>query len=101
MNMNTKHWFLFILLFYFQPDPLVCKCQNGGLCLEAEAGGALLSQCACPDNFVGQYCDIRRDGTGLQRASSPAAVVVPVILIIAVIVCAMALYVYYQRKRGE
>ncbi len=85
-----------------QPDPLVCKCQNGGLCVEGEEAGGAPIQCACPDNFVGQYCDIRRDGTGLARgASSPAAVVVPVILIIAVIVCAMALYVYYQRKRRE
>jgi hypothetical protein len=87
------------LLTLLQPDPLVCKCQNGGLCLEDDGS---LRQCACPDNFVGQFCDIRRDGTGLTRgASSPAAVVVPVILIIAVIVCAMALYVYYQRKRKE
>lgn len=60
-----------------------------------------MTECQCEENFVGQYCDVRRDVARLSRSSSPAAVIVPVLLIIVVIICAVALYVYYQRKRGE
>ena len=60
-----------------------------------------MTECECEENFVGQYCDVRRDVARLSRSSSPAAVIVPVLLIIVVIICAVALYVYYQRKRGE
>jgi len=60
-----------------------------------------MTECECEENFVGQYCDVRKDVTRLSRSSSPAAVIVPVLLIIVVIICAVALYVYYQRKRGE
>ena len=84
--------------FTFQPQPLVCKCQNGGICQESEDG---MTECKCEENFVGQYCDVRRDVALHTRASTPAAVIVPVLLIIFVIISAVALYVYYQRKRGE
>ena len=80
-------------------EPLVCKCQNGGTCRETETG---MTECDCKENFVGQYCDVRRDDVAtFSRASSPAAVIVPVFLIVIVIICAVALYVYYQRKSGE
>merc|ERR1712117_753171 len=66
-----------------KPQPLVCKCQNGGFCGETE------------------FWDIGKDAIIGSKAGSKAAVIVPVLLIIVVIICAVALYVYYQRKRGE
>merc|ERR1719348_762937 len=51
--------------------------------------------------FVGKFCDVRKDQVGIGRSSSAAAVFVPIFLIIIVIISAVALYVYYQRKRGE
>lgn len=81
-----------------KPQPLVCKCQNGGFCLETQNGETM---CQCEENFTGKYCDVRRDAIIGTKAGSPAAIVVPILLIIMVIVCAISLYVYYQRKRGE
>lgn len=51
--------------------------------------------------FVGKFCDVRKEAAGVGRSSSAAAVFVPIFLIIIVIISAVALYVYYQRKRGE
>ena len=81
-----------------KPQPLVCKCQNGGFCIETESGE---TDCQCEDNFTGTFCDVRKDAVIGSKAGSPAAIVVPILLIICVIICAISLYVYYQRKRGE
>ena len=51
--------------------------------------------------FVGKFCDVRKDPAGVGRSSSAAVVFVPIFLIIVVIISAVALYVYYQRKRGK
>jgi low density lipoprotein-related protein 2 len=80
-----------------KPQPLVCKCQNGGFCVETNSGE---TDCRCEENFTGEYCDVGKDHVG-ARGGSKAAIAAPVILIILVIVCAISLYVYYQRKRGE
>ena len=61
-------------------------------CLMDEAGNSV---------FVGKFCDVRKDPAGVGRSSSAAVVFVPMFLIIVVIISAVALYVYYQRKRGE
>ena len=82
----------------FQAAPLVCKCQNGGVCLESDGGKTV---CDCTSIYEGQYCQIKREKTTRAGASSAAAVFVPIFLIILVIMSAVALYVYYQRKRGE
>lgn len=81
-----------------KPPPRVCKCQNGALCKETESGE---NRCVCKDNFQGEYCDVRKDALVGKKSGSSAAIVVPILLIIMVIVCAISLYVYYQRKRGE
>jgi low density lipoprotein-related protein 2 len=81
-----------------KPQPLVCKCQNGGFCIETESGE---TECRCEENFTGEYCDIGKDAIIGSKAGSKAAIAAPVILIIMVIICAISLYVYYQRKRGE
>ena len=95
MNPNI----IFYLIFDFnllQHEPLVCKCQNGGVCTESEE-----TPCRCTDNFVGKYCGNGKQYVGPGKSSSTAAVFVPIFLIIVVIISAVALYVYYQRKRGE
>ena len=84
----------------FQPEPLVCKCQNGGVCVESTSAPGM-TECRCDTAFVGTFCDVRKEAAGVARSSSAAAVFVPIFLIIVVIISAVALYVYYQRKRGE
>ena len=76
----------------------MCQCQNGGVCVESDRGETV---CDCTDNYEGQHCQIKREPTTRAGASSAAAVFVPIFLIILVIISAVALYVYYQRKRGE
>ena len=90
----------------FQAEPLVCKCQNGGFCVESQTvPGETECQCMTDEAgnplFVGKFCDVRKEAAGVGRSSSTAAVFVPIFLIIIVIISAVALYVYYQRKRGE
>ena len=84
----------------------MCKCQNGGFCVESQAV-AEETECRCMSDeagnplFVGKFCDVRKEAAGVGRSSSTAAVFVPIFLIIIVIISAVALYMYYQRKRGE
>ena len=86
---------LFLPLATEQPKalPLVCKCQNGGVCLDD-------ATCHCEVNYSGRYCqnEVRRVPT--TGGSSPAAVVVPIFLIIIVILTAVGLYIYWRRKQG-
>jgi low density lipoprotein-related protein 2 len=81
-----------------KPQPLVCKCQNGGFCVETKSGE---TQCECEENYKGEHCDVSIHLIVISNAGGRAAIVVPILLIIMVIVCAISLYVYYQRKRGE
>ena len=100
---TTEECSMLYLLSYvnsFQPEPLVCKCQNGGVCVES-ASAPGMTECRCDTAFVGTFCDVRKEAAGVARSSSAAAVFVPIFLIIVVIISAVALYVYYQRKRGE
>merc|ERR1719369_158687 len=39
-------------------EPLVCRCQNGGTCQQTDDGQ---TSCRCEDNFVGQFCDVKRN----------------------------------------
>ena len=86
---------------YFQHQPLVCKCQNGGFCVDTGSSQSEEAPCLCPDSYVGAYCEHSKKFIGAGKSGSTAAVFVPIFLIIVVIVSAVALYVYYQRKRGE
>merc|ERR1712012_788431 len=82
-------------------QPLVCKCQNGGFCVDTGSSQSEEAPCLCPDSYVGAYCEHSKKFIGAGKSGSTAAVFVPIFLIIVVIVSAVALYVYYQRKRGE
>ncbi len=76
-----------------KPEPLVCKCQNGGICQED-------TSCKCAENFSGRYCEneVRRVPTA-DGASSPAAVIVPLLLVVIVILTAVGLYIYCRNKQ--
>lgn len=74
-------------------QPLICKCQNGGTCNED-------TTCDCEENFSGTYCEneVRRVRT--MGASTPAAVIVPVFLIVIVILTSAGLYIYWRRRQA-
>ena len=105
---NASFIYLLLLFYSTAPSelpkalPLVCRCQNGGICIDE-------THCnCCPDganatdcNFQGQYCEIGKIKTSSEGSGTPAAVAVPVILIIIVILTAAGLYVYWRRKAGS
>ena len=74
-------------------QPLICKCENGGICKPD-------TSCQCEENFSGTYCDneVRRVRT--RGGSTPAAVIVPVFLIVIVILTSAGLYIYWRRKQA-
>ena len=58
-------------------------------------------KCRCQnDNFQGTYCQDEVTRSKIDGINSPAAVVVPVFLIIIVILTAAGLYIYWKRKQG-
>jgi len=81
-----------------KPQPLVCKCRNGGVCVETANGE---TECECESGYTGRYCDIGKTDVRVSRSSSPAAVIVPVFLIVMVMVSAVMLFFYYRKKRGD
>ena len=76
-----------------QAQPLICKCQNGGVCVESED-----MRCACDTDYSGTHCEneVRRVLTFGE--SSKAAVIVPVFLIVIVVLTSAGLYIYYRRN---
>jgi len=77
-----------------KPQPLICRCQNGGVCIDENT-------CHCEDDYYGRYCEIGKtpiDAGGVR--GTPAAVIVPVLLIVIVILTAIGLYFYWRRKAG-
>ena len=93
---NNKHCFYFSVYKSPKPQPLICRCQNGGVCI-----GDRDSTCHCEDDYYGRYCEIGKtpiDAGGVR--GTPAAVIVPVLLIVIVILTAIGLYFYWRRKAG-
>jgi len=72
-------------------EPLVCKCRNGGVCKDD-------TTCACEPNFTGRYCENEVQRIPLHGAGTPAAVVVPVFLIVIIIFLAVGLFLYWRKK---
>ena len=76
-----------------KPAPLICRCENGGVCLSED-------KCKCEEGTEGEFCEIGKSPVNVSSGRSPAAVSVPVVLIIIVIVAAAGLYVYWRRQAG-
>ena len=78
------------------PEPLICKCRNGGFCRDDPDD----SSCQCDEDFSGTFCEneVRRVPT--YGASAPAAVVVPVFLVVIVILSAIGLYIYMRKRQN-
>lgn len=88
-----------------KPQPLICKCQNGGLCEEGAGTSEdgyqqAATQCRCPEGYTGPFCEHSKKKISKAGVSN-AAVIVPVLLITLVILTSAALYIYYHRKSGE
>lgn len=77
-----------------RPDPKVCRCQNGGFCREDNDSNLV---CECPENFLGQYCDIHTARNTASAASDTVAIVVPLVIFILLGLAAGAWF--FVRKR--
>ena len=94
VNVVHKPMLLFSVTVDPKALPLVCPCLNGGVC----TGNAQV--CQCEDNFSGSQCETEVTKVRTFGVSSPAAVFVPVFLIVVVILTAGGLYVYWRRKQA-
>ncbi|KAK9680220.1 Low-density lipoprotein receptor domain class A [Popillia japonica] len=79
-----------------RPEPRVCKCQNGGLCIESEGTDEL--QCNCLMDFHGDFCEIQLGLSKSAGASNATAIVVPIIVILLVLGSAVGVW-FFIRKR--
>lgn len=82
-----------------RPQPRICTCQNGGVCIEKE-GGTL--SCSCVEGFMGPHCEnyvkkerIQGDASG---SFSPAAIVIPLLLVLIVTLGGAAFYVFLRKR---
>ena len=75
-------------------EPLVCKCQNGGICDQNNN-----AQCVCDTDFHGTYCEnsLRKIDTSQSGVS---AILVPIFLVILVILASGGLYIYFKREKS-
>jgi low density lipoprotein-related protein 2 len=80
-----------------KPQPLTCPCSNGGTCKFEE-----VLTCQCPEDFVGQYCGehVQRRRISNDTGVSPAAVAIPLVIIILLSLGAGAFYIFLK-KRGD
>ncbi|XP_024940882.1 low-density lipoprotein receptor-related protein 2 isoform X2 [Cephus cinctus] len=76
-----------------RPAPRICLCQNGGFCKETDTSTL---ECACPDNFHGQYCEIGIMAT--RGGTSTAAIVVPIVVAILVFLGAAAVFMVLKKR---
>lgn len=78
-----------------RPAPRVCPCENGGVCIEDDTGELL---CDCLPNFAGNNCERSLGHSYTPGNSNLAAVLVPIMVIILVLMAAGAVW-YVVRKR--
>lgn len=79
-----------------RPSPRVCGCQNGGVCREAESSANLT--CECPENFVGQFCDVHVAHSRTPGGVNTAAIVVPIVVVLLLLGAATGVW-FFIRKR--
>ena len=77
------------------PQPLVCKCRNGGICI-GDDGDA----CHCPDSYSGQHCENHVQKERTTADSNTAALVVPLFLVVVILIAAVGLWFWYRRDRS-
>ncbi|GAB6028318.1 hypothetical protein CHUAL_002491 [Chamberlinius hualienensis] len=77
-----------------KPQPLRCKCRNGGRCVDQD-------KCICPDEFNGALCEIPRAKEVINfsdSSSSAAAIIVPIVIILVFIILGFAFVVMWKRR---
>ena len=85
---------LFIAAERPRPSPRICHCENGGICMEPEAGNDLV--CECPQDFSGGRCEVYSKWISGSGSTSAAAIYVPVLLVIMILA---AIGVFYVAKK--
>ncbi|KAG5887844.1 hypothetical protein JTB14_005610 [Gonioctena quinquepunctata] len=79
-----------------RPLPRICKCENGGLCVEPEEDGDLM--CRCLPGYQGQYCDIHTEHSIAGEGGSMSAIIIPIVVILLVLCAATGVF-FFVRKR--
>lgn len=79
-----------------RPEPRICKCQNGGLCVESDESDEL--KCDCLTDFHGDYCEIQLGLSKSAGDSNATAIVVPIVVILLVLGSAVGVW-FFIRKR--
>lgn len=79
-----------------KPLPKVCKCENGGVCLESNDTNELV--CDCGPNFQGEYCEIYTAYRKAANAAYTTAIVVPIVVILLILAAAMGVYVFIRKR---
>jgi low density lipoprotein-related protein 2 len=78
-----------------RPDPKICTCENGGMCMENELGEL---KCECLPEFSGSNCEQSLGHTYIPGSANTAAIIVPIMVIILVLIAAAGVW-YVIRKR--
>jgi low density lipoprotein-related protein 2 len=80
-------------------SPLPCPCENGGFCLTTSESE---TSCSCQEGYSGQTCSNfvqkRRISGGESEPVSPAAIVIPLVLIILLSLGGGAFYIFLRKK---
>lgn len=79
-----------------RPLPKVCKCENGGVCIQSIDENKL--DCECMPNFQGEFCEIHVAHSRAGDIANTTAIIVPIVVILLILVAATGVY-FFIRKR--
>lgn len=82
-----------------RPEPLVCKCENGGSCREPKPDSEENKLwCECPTGFLGEFCEVHTARSSRPGGANTTAIVVPIVVILLVLGAATGVW-FFIRKR--
>ena len=80
-----------------RPDPQPCPCENGGICQQTTENMEL--SCQCLEGYSGQTCQVFvAIRLRVDSSLNPAAIIIPLVLILLVTLGATAFYIILRKK---
>lgn len=80
-----------------RPAPMLCPCENGGICKKTDDNTNEL-ECACAEDFHGQFCEIHVARNSQPNGANTAAIVVPIVVVLLVLVSAAGVFMYLRKR---